>query len=99
MEIDFNIAKGISMTCSCICSYFMNKLFTFRQKEKTSKIMALKYIATQIINIGINIGSNRLIYLATGMKALGMICATGIACIINYFLQKFLVFNRGGQTI
>lgn len=93
MEIHFNIAKGGSMTCSCIYSYFMNKLFTFRQKEETSSILLLKYIGTQIINIGINTGSNMLVYQATGSKVFGMIFATGVASIVNYFLQKFLVFN------
>lgn len=79
MEIDFNIAKGVSMTCLCIYSYFMNKLFTFRQKEKTSTTFLLKYMGTQIINIGINTGSNMLVYQVTESKVIGMIFATGVA--------------------
>lgn len=94
MEIDFNIAKGVSMTCLCIYSYFMNKLFTFRQKEKTSTTFLLKYMGTQIINIGINTGSNMLVYQVTESKVIGMIFATGAASIVNYFLQKYLVFNK-----
>lgn len=93
MEIDFNIAKGVSMTCLCIYSYFMNKLFTFRQKEKTSTTFLLKYMGTQIINIGINTGSNMLVYQVTESKVIGMILRRS-QLIVNYFLQKYLVFNK-----
>ncbi len=99
MEVNINIAKGISITCSCIYSYFMNKLFTFRRKEKSSKNLLLKYIGTQIINIGINTGSNMLLYQALGSKVIGMVCATGVASVTNYFMQKFFVFSEGGKEI
>lgn len=92
-RIHFNIAKCISMVCSCVYSFFLNKMFTFQDRRKTSISHVGKYIFSQCINIGTNVLVNAVIYELTEIKLLGMVCATGVAMIVNFLLQRFLVFN------
>lgn len=91
--INFNVAKGISMLCSSIYSYFLNKHFTFRAKQRSSVQEVAKYIFAQLINIGTNVGINYLLFTATDIKLLSMVFATGVAMIVNYILQKLFVFK------
>ncbi len=93
--IDITISKLISMTIASVFSFIFNKNWTFINKEKTSVIMALKYILAQIINIGVNTGINTLVYNLTKVKIIAFIIATGIAMVVNYLLQKIVVFNGG----
>lgn len=93
-RINFNIAKAISMICSCGYSFFLNKTFTFRDKQKTSVGHIVRYAFSQAVNIGTNVGVNALVYNITEIKLVGMICATGVAMVVNFLLQRFLVFNR-----
>lgn len=92
IKIHFNIAKGISMCVSCIYSFFLNKRFTFQDKRKVSFGHVGRYLLSQIANIGTNISINALVYGWTDSKFFGMICATGAAMIVNFLLQRFLVF-------
>ena len=93
IKIHFNLAKCISIICSCIYSYKMNKTFTFRYVKDDCTSTVFKYIITQVINIGLNILINYHVYMSSGIKWLGMVCATGAAMSINYLLQKFWVFT------
>lgn len=90
----YNIAKCISMVCACIYSFFLNKTFTFQDRRKTSVGHIGKYIFSQLVNVGTNVIVNALVYEVTGFKILGMVCATGVAMIINFLLQRFFVFNH-----
>lgn len=92
--INFNLAKAISMLCSCSYSFFLNKTFTFHDKQKTSVGHVARYAVSQAVNIGTNVGVNALVYNLTGVKAVGMVCATGVAMVVNFLLQRCLVFNR-----
>lgn len=92
--IEISIAKFISMTISCIYSFFINRCWTFESKEKINSKQLLKYVITQIINILVNVGTNQLIYTITTIKLLAYIVATGVAMIINYLLQKTIVFKE-----
>lgn len=93
MNINYNLAKGISMACSCFYSYLLNKSFTFKDNSRTTARHIVRYLVSQIINISINIGINGVVYRASANKLLGMLCATAIAMIANYMLQKYFVFH------
>lgn len=92
--INFNIAKGISMVCSCVYSFLLNKIFTFQDKQKISVGHIVRYLVSQAVNIGINVSLNAVIYGMTNIKILGMVCATCGAMVVNFLLQRFFVFNR-----
>lgn len=88
------VSKSLSMLCSCIYSFFMNRTWTFKVESRTSILQIVKYIISQLINISINTITNTIIYNLTGDKILSFIVATGFAMIINYLLQKLIVFKE-----
>lgn len=96
-SLGITISKFMSMTISSIYSFFINKNWTFLNKEKVSSILVIKYILCVVVNIIINSVTNILIYNLTGNKIISFIIATGIAMIVNYTIQKKIVFKEDQQ--
>ena len=92
-SLGITISKFMSMTISSIYSFFINKNWTFLNKEKVSSILVIKYILCVIINITINSFTNLLVYNLTGNKIISFIIATGVAMIANFLIQKEIVFK------
>ncbi len=88
------VSKGISMVVSSIFSYFVNKRFTFRSREKTSMGYLLRFYAIFALNLGANIGMNELVYRLSGYKILAFLCATAAGMTVNYLGQKRFVFRE-----
>lgn len=92
--VDVIIGKGISMVCSIIINYFLNKFWSFSANKVYDKTELARYIGTQIINISTNVFVNAIVLQVFNMKIVAFICATGIAMVINYLLQRFWVFKK-----
>ena len=93
VKINISVSKMISMFCACIYSFFINKNWTFSFKGKMDKVLVLKYIISQALNIIINTFVNTLVYNISEMKILAFIVATGIAMTFNYLFQNYIVFK------
>ena len=93
--INITLAKLCSMMIASVFSYIFNKNWTFKDKENTSIKLVMKYVFSQIINILVNTMTNTLVYNMTRIKILSFVCATAIALVINFLLQKIVVFNGG----
>ena len=93
-HINISIAKFTSMCIASIFSFFVNKGWTFEDNRKITKVQIFKYILTQIINISVNVGFNKVIYTLSNMKICAFIIATVVAMIVNYFMQKIIVFKK-----
>lgn len=92
--IPASLSKFLSMSCSCVFSFFMNRRWTFESREKITVLQVTKYIAVQFINIGVNVGVNALaLYFLGTSKLAAFVAATGTAMAVNFLLQKFLVFR------
>ena len=97
-KLDPRIAKLISSGFALICSFFINRRWTFRYEKYMDFGIILKFIISQIVNIGTNTVVNYLVLLATSNVILSFIFATGCGMIINYLLQRFWVFvNERGR--
>lgn len=94
IRIDISLSKCISMVVSCSFSFIFNKYWTFSDKEKTTFIRLAKYIFVQIINILANVEANKFVYDISGSKVMAFFFATIIAMIVNYTLQKSIVFRK-----
>ena len=95
MKIDISISKGISMVCSSVFSYIVNKNFTFSNKEKTNITYLIKFYIVFAINFATNLGVNRLIYTFTASKIIAFILATICGMTVNYMGQRLIVFAKG----
>lgn len=92
--ISASLSKCLSMSCACIFSFFMNCRWTFNIRGKITFLQMTKYIAVQLINIGVNVGVNALILHAlAGFKLGAFVIATGAAMSVNFVLQKLFVFR------
>ena len=93
-KLNITISKFISMTVSSIYSFLINKNWTFNNKNKITFILTFKYILCVFINIFVHTTSNTLIFNLTNNKIISFLFATGIAMIVNYTIQKKIVFKE-----
>lgn len=94
MKLPVNVAKTISMGISSIYSYFANKKYTFKNKDKTDIKYLVRYYIAFAFNFITNVSVNSMIYQKTQMKVVAFIIATACAMIVNYLLQRYFVFKR-----
>lgn len=92
--IDISVSKCISMIAASIFSFIFNKKWTFENTDNTDIIQISKYIFCQLINIAINTTVNSICYGISKSKLLAFVVATGCAMIVNYILQKLIVFKE-----
>jgi len=92
------VAKAISMCIACTYSFFLNKMFTFRDEKKVHASQVAKYVMSQGVNIAVNVTVNTVLFYVTGRRLVAFVLATGIAMIVNFLLQKFIVFKKSGEA-
>lgn len=92
--LDVSLAKFISMTVSCIVSFFLNKRWTFQIRQKPALGQVFKFIAAQILNISANVLSNAWFYNIIHKKIPAYLFATALGTTINFLLQRFFVFKK-----
>lgn len=96
IKMNIAISKFLSMTVSSIYSFFINKNWTFSNNDKISVILVIKYLFCVTINIAINTTTNSVVFSITNNKIVSFVIATCVAMIVNYIIQKDVVF-RGGK--
>ncbi len=89
------LAKSLSMVSACCLSFVLNKLFTFENRDNVDAKMIVKYIIVQIINISVNTIVNWGMLQLTGRKNMSFVVATLCAMLVNYLLQRTVVFAMG----
>jgi putative flippase GtrA len=86
--------KGISLGCSMIINYLLNKYWSFDAKKTKKGKEITRYILSQVANITVNMSINFIVLSVIGQKTIAFLCATGVAMIVNYLLQRFWVFKK-----
>ena len=94
MKLPVEISKGISMVSASVFSYFANKNYTFKNKDKTNIGYIIKFYIVFAANLAANIAINSLLYHSTGYKVLSFIIATLAGMTVNYVGQKIFVFSK-----
>lgn len=93
-RFDIVLAKICSMLAASLFSYFLNKKWTFQNKKKKSLEMLLKYYGVFTTNVIVNVSINKLLFSLTKSIRIAFVVATGIATIVNYVMQKYIVFYK-----
>ena len=88
-----SVAKTISMIIANIWSYIVNKRWVFASNKKTDYRMVVSYLGVQALNLGAHVGVNSLMLYLTELVILSFVVATLCATIVNYSLQKLIVFK------
>ena len=99
-NFSYEISSGANYFFTSILSYFLNKYFTFKSKEKSvSEIIrfALNIIVCYVLAYGI---AKRLAFLVLGFldkrlrENIAMVVGMGLFTILNYFGQRFFSFRK-----
>ena len=93
LSMQIPITISISMISASVFSYFVNKQYTFANKEKTTLAYLIKFYLTFGANFMVNLGTNYFVYSKTGLKLLAFVMATICGMTVNYIGQRFFVFN------
>lgn len=99
-HLSYWISSAANYVVGSICSYFLNKYFTFHNKEK-SPVIVIKFIINitvcYLIAYG---GAQRLImwllsdFSIKWQDNIAMLCGMGLFVILNYFGQRFFAFKK-----
>ena len=87
-------AKSISFCCGAGLSFFLNRKWTFRYHGKMNGLLIFKFAVAQGANLAVNSGINYVALQITHHLVFAFLCATACGMIVNFTLQRVLVFRR-----
>jgi len=100
--LSFSICKGVSFIVALVNSYFMNKYFTFAQKETTNKNFYV-FVIFSLVGLIVNISISSLTFYLLGfysstlsialVTTLSGMTGSAFGMLINYFNYSFFVFK------
>ena len=101
VQINVNIAKGLSFLLGTVFSYFVNKSWTFTNSQKMIRTFPL-FILLYCLTMGINVSTNFLILNLlenySWAISIAFLASTILSACLNFVGMKFVVF-RGGKTL
>ena len=89
-------AKGLGFIAGTIFAYFANRLWTFDRAKGGRTVFALfvgLYLATLIINVGVNSGVIVVLGENEQALALAFLMATGTSATLNFAGMRMIVFR------
>lgn len=99
-EVQMDIAKGTSFLVATLISYFLNKYFTFKTKQRSIREF-VNFVVVHIMSMLVDVGANRLFVFAIGLFIvshqkifLAFILATSLSVVVNFAGQRYWVFNK-----
>ena len=99
-----DIAKAIGFMCGSFYTYYMNKRFTWKQRDRNNRRLA-RFFTLYAISFLVNIFGNKWalgwsqIVPYVKVKDMAFLIATGMSVAINFTGQKLWVFNSNVSII
>lgn len=103
----FSLFEVIAITCSVINSYYLNKNWTFQNKDKTKILEFSKFGMISLATIFINVSLASFLVNSIGPQFnisplwwanLSAFASVGITILINFFGYKYLVFAKQNKA-
>ena len=91
-----DLAKAISFVLGTVFAFVANKFWTFQSRRRSlfeGYSFFLLYLATMLINVGVN---HAVRLLLPSALVTAFVCATATSTLLNFLGQKFIAF-RGAQ--
>ena len=102
------VSKSISFVCGMTVTYFLNKFWTWKKKDRSHKRM-VKFVLLYGIALLINVGTNSaLLYILHQYKnfvdlpfkyLIAFIGASGLSASVSFMGQKFWVFKTSDTVL
>ena len=100
------ISKTISFLCGMVVTYSLNKLWTWKQRDRSNKRL-VKFTVLYGVSLFLNVFTNStLLYILEHNQDiydvpykyfLAFVGATGMSAVVNFVGQKFWVFRVRGE--
>ena len=91
----YRISQIISYSCAVLNSYYLNKSWTFQAGRRFNLIEMLKFLTINLISLGVSIFFLTLFHEKYQIGILwSKVGATFFSVIINFFGNKYWVFNK-----
>jgi putative flippase GtrA len=91
--VSFDLSKAFSFVIGTTVAFFINKYWTFEQKEKRYSEV-VKFIVLYSFTLGINVFVNKLMLNATHIVFISFVIATASSMVANFIGQKWFVFKQ-----
>ena len=102
-SVGYNISTIANYVVGSIVSYFLNKYFTFKQRQKSFKEV-FKFILTIVVCYLVAYGLAKPLayYIFSGFSIsvkdnLAMLAGSGMFIVLNYFGQRFFAFKTESE--
>ncbi|MBQ3088192.1 MAG: GtrA family protein [Clostridia bacterium] len=102
-SVGYNISTIANYVVGSIVSYFLNKYFTFKQRQKSFKEV-FKFILTIVVCYPVAYGLAKPLayYIFSGFSVsvkdnLAMLAGSGMFIVLNYFGQRFFAFKTESE--
>ena len=102
------LAKSISFMCGMTVTYFFNKFWTWKKKDRSQKRL-VKFVVLYGIALLINVGSNSaLLYILHQYRnfvdlpfkyVIAFVGASGLSASVSFMGQKFWVFKSADTVL
>lgn len=96
---NYLLSQILSYSCGLLNSYFINRKWTFKQKEKASIKEFVCFLAVNVVTLLLTLFFLNLFYRKLGMNLLlSKLLVTAIGTICNYIGTKMFVFTKVNKS-
>ncbi len=89
------VASGMGYLAGIVNSYFINRVWTFEVKGKRQTGEFLRFVAVNIVSMGVNLGTLKLLVDWGGlMPELAQVLAIGSSLVVNFAGNRFWTFRE-----
>ncbi|GKU85210.1 GtrA family protein [Niallia sp. NCCP-28] len=100
LSVNYLIAQCISYICGLLNSYFMNRAWTFKRKEKANWQEFFRFVCVNALTLLITMLFLQLFYTEHHWSlAASKFAATVIGVFINFIGTKFFVFTKKASDV
>jgi len=97
--INYLLSQILSYSCGLLNSYFVNRKWTFKQKEKASLKEFGRFLAVNVVTLLLTLLLLHIFYRELGVNLLlSKLIVTAIGTIFNFIGTRLLVFTKANKN-